>query len=64
MQLRASETYSITCIRIELFDANASRNAMRGEQPTLEDLQKVLEAIAERPRIPSSFGEWFGDTLS
>jgi hypothetical protein len=64
MQLRASETDSIASIQIELFDANASRNAMRGEQPTLEDLQKVLEAIAEGPRIPPNFGEWIGDTLS
>ncbi len=36
---------------------------MRGERPTLEGLQKVLEAIAGDPRIPPNFAEWIRDTL-
>jgi SAM-dependent methyltransferase len=36
---------------------------MRGERPTLDGLQKVLEAIAGDPRIPPNFAEWIRDTL-
>jgi SAM-dependent methyltransferase len=36
---------------------------MRGERPTLEGLQKILEAIAGDSRIPPNFAEWIRDTL-
>jgi SAM-dependent methyltransferase len=36
---------------------------MPNERPTLEGLQKVLEAIAGDPRIPPNFADWIRDTL-
>src|SRR6202158_4860110 len=36
---------------------------MRGERPTLEGLQKVLESIADDSRIPPNFAAWIRDTL-
>ena len=36
---------------------------MRGGRPTLEGLKKVLDAIADDPRIPPNFAEWIRDTL-
>jgi SAM-dependent methyltransferase len=48
---------------VEPPDANAGRNAMPRERPTLDGLQKVLEAIAGDSRIPPNFADWIRDTL-
>jgi SAM-dependent methyltransferase len=36
---------------------------MRSERPTLEDLKKVLEAVAGDSRIPPNYADWIRDTL-
>jgi SAM-dependent methyltransferase len=48
---------------MELPDANAGRTVACGERPTLEGLERVLEAIALDPRIPPNFTEWIRDSL-
>jgi SAM-dependent methyltransferase len=47
---------------MKLPDANGGRR-VRGELPTLEGLEKVLEAIAGDSRIPPNFAAWIRDTL-
>jgi cyclopropane fatty-acyl-phospholipid synthase-like methyltransferase len=47
---------------MKLPDADAVRTLVRGERPTLEDLEKVLEAIAGDPKISSNFGAWIRNT--
>jgi SAM-dependent methyltransferase len=48
---------------VELPSAKAGRNAIPSERPTLEGLQKVLEAIAADSRISPNFADWIRDTL-
>jgi SAM-dependent methyltransferase len=48
---------------VEMPDADVGRNVMRGERPTLEGLEKILEAIAGDSRIPPNFAEWIRDSL-
>jgi SAM-dependent methyltransferase len=48
---------------MELLNANSGRNVICGEHPTLEGLEKVLEAIAGDSRIPPNFAGWIRDTL-
>jgi SAM-dependent methyltransferase len=48
---------------VKVPDANAGRNVIRGDRPTLEGLEKVLEEIAGDSRTPPNFSEWIRDTL-
>ena len=48
---------------MELPNANAGRNVTRGERPTLEGFEKVLDAIAGDSRISPNFAAWIRDTL-
>ena len=48
---------------MELPDAKAGRTVACGERPTLEGLEKVLEAIAGDSRIPPNFADWIRDSL-